>query len=367
MPTSSADGLPASVSAEDSLIAGLVGRLPAERQFPKVRLGTGDDSAVIVASDGRVTVSTDILIQDVHFRRAWSTAFDLGWRLAAQNLADCAAMGALPTAVVVALAAPDDLLEPDWLGLFADGLAAICRPWTTAVVGGDLSSAAAIALCGTILGDLEGRAAVTRAGARPGDVLALHDAAPNSPLDPCVPLPGVLRLGGSAAGLAYLNWAWETVGPDAEGLGRQQRQSGAGLAELAAAAVAAYLRPNPAISQGKKAANAGATAMIDISDGLVMDAGRLARASAVRIDIDRLAPALVQAADRWRPLAELLDADAWAWVLSGGEDHALLATFPQVDALPEGWQVIGQVVQASQDGSLVTGAGCWPGWDHVRR
>jgi len=269
--------------------------------------------------------TTDLLVEGRHFRRDWSGAADIGAKAAAQNLADVAAMGAVPVALLVGFAAPGDLAV-SWARDLVAGLAAECARAGATVVGGDVSGAESVVLAVTALGDLAGRDPVTRAGARPGDVLAYA---------------GVL--GESAAGLALLE------------AGRT------GPARL----IAAQRRPAPPYHAGPEAAGLGATAMIDVSDGLLADAGHLARASGVQIDIgtDRFPgnPALTAAATalgRPGPLD---------WVLTGGEDHALAATFPAGRELPGNWTVIGQVREGRGvlvNGSAVTGRA---GWNHFGR
>jgi thiamine-monophosphate kinase len=278
-------------------------------------------------------VSTDVLVEGVHFRLDWSSAADVGRRVAAQNLADAAAMGARPTALVVALAAPRERLTGRWLRDFARGLGQFCAAWGTGLVGGDLALGPAVVACGTVLGDLGGRPAVRRGGARPGDVVGLHDAVRHGSARP----PG-LGLGASGAGLACL-----AAGGLERALEAWPGPAPAGIRALADNAVAAYRAPQPPISAGVEAAEAGASAMIDISDGLLRDAGRIAAASGVRLCLDAQSAALAGAARAFRPLAEVLGRDPWQWVLGGGEDHALLATFPAAAALPTGWDVIGQV------------------------
>ncbi|EYR61954.1 thiamine monophosphate kinase, partial [Actinotalea ferrariae CF5-4] len=150
-------------------------------------VGPGDDAAVVAAPDGRVVVSTDLLVEGRHFRRAWSGGEEVGRRAAVQNLADVAAMGARPTALVVGLVVPPDA-PVDWVLGLARGLDAVCAPLGVGVVGGDLSGGTELVVAVTVHGDLEGRAPVLRSGARPGDVVA-H--------------AGVL--GRSAAGFAWLD------------------------------------------------------------------------------------------------------------------------------------------------------------------
>ncbi|MDR2253264.1 MAG: thiamine-phosphate kinase [Bifidobacteriaceae bacterium] len=378
-----------SQAGEEEVLAGFLPFLP---QGDRTLLGPGDDAAVARLADSRVVVSTDTMIEGVHFRLDWSDGWAVGWRLGARNLADIAAMGARPVAFVAALAGPRELLTGPWTRDFARGLGQYCARWGVDVVGGDLSSAPLVAACGTALGDLpDGSSPITRAGARVGDTLALRGPDRASSAD-----PSGLGLGASAAGLAYLSSRGAGAGPldpdssagaggaaGAEagrdgrdcgvaggavagaggalgaGPGRGGRDCGAavgmgaagdGIGRLVLAAVRAFLTPDPAIDQGVAAAKAGATALIDISDGLLKDAGRMARASLTRLEIDGDAAALASAWSRLAPLAEALGRDAWEWVLSGGEDHALLATFPEDARLPEGWRAIGRVVTPGERG-----------------
>lgn len=308
---------------EDALLARVFPLLPIGAETV---LGPGDDAAVVAAADGRVVVSTDLLVEGRHFRPEWSTGADVGWRAAMANLADIAAMGARPTAVVVGLVLPGST-PVSWVTDLAHGLASACGPLGVGVVGGDLSGGDQIVVSLTVLGDLAGRAPVRRDGARPGDVVG-H--------------AGVL--GHSAAGLALLT-------------------AGVAVGEGEAVFVDAYLRPSPPVEAGVLAADC-ATAMIDVSDGLVRDAGRLARASGVVIDLALPADVAVLA-----PIAERLGAEPLEWVLGGGEDHGLLATFPAGAPVPAPFTVIGSVRPAGAGtaaGSVLVG-GDVPevsGWDH---
>jgi len=285
-------------------------------------VGIGDDAAVLTAPDSRVVATTDLLVEGRHFRRDWSSAADIGAKAAARNLADVAAMGAVPVALLVGFAAPGDLAVA-WARELIAGIAEECARVGATVAGGDVSGAGSVVLAVTALGDLAGRDPVTRAGARPGDVLAYA---------------GVL--GESAAGLALLE---------------------AGLTRPAPL-IAAHRRPAPPYHAGPEAAALGATAMIDVSDGLLADAGHLARASGVQVDIDAGRfpgnPALASAATALGRRGTL------DWVLTGGEDHALAATFPAGRELPGSWTVIGQVRKGQ--GVLVNGAAVTgrAGWNH---
>lgn len=314
--------------AEEQLLARIFPLLPATAA---TLVGPGDDAAVISAPDGRFVVSTDVLVQDRHFIRDWSTGYDVGWRAAVQNLADIAAMGARPTSLVVSLVLPRTE-EVQWVLDLARGLAEACAPYGAGVVGGDLSSGDAIVVAVTVHGDLDGGDPVLRSGARPGDVVA-H--------------AGVL--GRSAAGLDLLTDAEETDAyPDL---------------------VAAYLRPDPPIGSGTRARLAGATAMLDVSDGLLRDGGRIARASGVVLDLDAPSRALQTDLAALAQAGRVLDVDPSRWVLTGGEDHGLLATFPPDAELPSEFRVIGRVVAATADRSpSVTVQGAAPegdeGWDH---
>jgi thiamine-monophosphate kinase len=304
---------------EFGLIEVIAGALP---RSDRTIVGIGDDAAVLTAPDGRVVATTDLLVEGRHFRRDWSGPADIGVKAAAQNLADIAAMGADPVALLVGFAAPGDLAVA-WVRELVAGLAAECARAGATVAGGDTSSADTILLAVTALGDLGGRDPVTRSGARPGDVLAYA---------------GVL--GRSAAGQALLEAG--RTGPEA--------------------LIAAHRRPAPRYAAGPGAAALGATAMIDVSDGLLADAGHLARASGVQIDID---PGLFPGDPGLAAAAASLGLPGTQdWVLTGGEDHALAATFPPGCALPAYWTVIGQV-RAGQgvlvNGNPVTGRA---GWNH---
>ncbi|WP_448627327.1 thiamine-phosphate kinase [Geodermatophilus sp. URMC 64] len=282
-------------------------------------VGPGDDAAVVRTPDGRVVATTDVLVEGRHFRRDWSSAEDIGHKAAAANLADVAAMGGVATALLVGLACPPDT-PTSWLEGVAAGLAAECAPLGAAVVGGDTVASApdsaGVVLSVTALGDLGGRAPVLRSGARPGDVVALAG-----------------RLGWSACGLAVLRRGFTSP----------------------VVAVAAHRRPQPPYGAGPAAAAAGATAMCDVSDGLLADAGHLAVASGAVLDLDRaaLVRACLEPPGPLQQVAAALGADPMAWVLTGGEDHALLATFPPSVALPEGWAAIGAVREAGQDAAVL--------------
>ena len=290
-------------------------------------VGPGDDAAVLRAPDGRVVATTDTLVHGPDFRLAWSSGTDLGWKAAAVNLADIAAMGARPTGLLVALAMPADTRLSFVRGL-AEGLAACCASLAPgcAVIGGDLTISSTLTIAVTALGSLEGRAPVLRSGARPGDVVALAGEA-----------------GVAARGIDLLFSRFT----DASGPIAVDRTT---LNALELEALEAQLRPSPPIEQGVAAAGAGATAMMDVSDGLALDATRLAEASGVTL---ALRTTEVGGDSRW--------------AIDGGEDHALLATFPRGSDVPEGVRVIGGVTAAGAHPLLLDGEPRAPqGWDPYR-
>lgn len=302
----------------------LIDRLVARRIQPAVvALGPGDDAAVVAAPDGRTVVSTDMLVEGSHFRLDWSSPHDIGRKAVAQNAADIEAMGAAATAFVVAFGAPGDTAAEQALEL-ADGMWVEAGRIGAGIVGGDVVSAPQWVVSVAVLGDLDGRTPVLRAGARVGDTLAVAG-----------------ELGRSAAG--YQLWHNGIDGFDA--LRRR------------------HLVPEPPYGQGRVAADAGATAMTDVSDGLVADLGHIADASGVGVNVSTAA--LTADHNAVAAAAAACEADAWAWVLGGGEDHALVAAFP--GAPPHGWRAIGTVVDGPPrvlvDGEQWRGN---PGWQSFR-
>ncbi len=307
-------------AGEFGLIARVTARLAGT---PAVLLGPGDDAALVAASDKRVLASTDVLVEARHFRRDWCSALDVGHRAAAANLADIAAMGGYPTALLVALCTPPDL-DVAWAEELADGLAAEAATAGAAVVGGDISASPTLTIAVTALGDLRGAAPVRRDGAQPGDIVALAG-----------------RIGYAAAGYTVLSRGF-----------RSPRLL-----------VEAYRRPQVPYDAGPWAARAGATAMIDISDGLVADLGHVAKASRVAID---LVSAAFEIPAQMRDAAGALGVDPMLWLLAGGDDHPLVACFPAGTQLTMDWQEIGTVrpgAGVSVDGRPWTDGG---GWDHFR-
>jgi thiamine-monophosphate kinase len=294
------------------------------RQPAAVAVGPGDDAAVVSAGDGRAVVSTDVLVQDRHFRLDWSTPHDVGRKAIAQNAADIEAMGGRATAFVVGFGAPGDTPTAQ-VDALVDGMWDEAGRIGAGIVGGDLVSCPQWVLSVTVLGDLDGRAPVLRSGAKTGSVLAV-----------------VGELGRSAAGYAL----WHN---GIEGFEELRRR---------------HVVPEPPYGEGVAAAAAGAQAMIDVSDGLVADLRHVAVASGVGIDLSTLA--LAADHDALAAAAAAADADAWLWVLGGGEDHALAACF--AGAVPAGWRVIGRVLDGPArvlvDGEEWRG---YAGWESFAR
>jgi thiamine-monophosphate kinase len=300
----------------------VIERVTGAREQPAgTLLGPGDDAALLAAASGRVLLTTDMLVQDVHFRVDWSSPEQIGRKAAAVNCSDIAAMGGRTTALLVGMGCPPETPAAMLEGI-AGGLWAEAARTGAGVAGGDLVRADKLVLSITALGETDGLRPVTRSGARPGDVLAVCG-----------------RLGASAAGFAVLSRGFRSP----------------------AALVAAHLAPEPPHEQGPIAAAAGATAMIDISDGLLADLAHVAAASEVAIDVET---ERIEIPSRMTEVAFALGADAVRWAVSGGEDQALAATFGDGAAVPGGWRVIGSVADGAGvtvDGEAFEGE---VGWRH---
>ena len=336
-----AGALTVAALSESDLLARIFPRLALDsRHLAATLLGPGDDAAIVSVPDGRTVISIDTQVQDQDFRLQWpngyrTTGFDVGWKAAAQNLSDINAMGATATSMVVSLTLPPDT-PVGWVEDLADGLTAGIRNLGArdcSVAGGDLGRGREISVTVAVLGTLTGGTAVLRSGARPGDVLALAGT-----------------VGRAAAGLALLesDTGHDTLTPEQRNL------------------VTVQCRPLPPLAAGPLARSGGATAMLDISDGLLRDGTRLARASNAVLDFDL--QELRQLAAGLEPAATLLRADPMGWVLAGGEDHGLLATFPPGVQLPPGFTAIGSVLALGDNegpGIKIAGhAADTGGWDH---
>jgi thiamine-monophosphate kinase len=310
----------------------------AVNNFRKVEttlVGSGDDAAVVAVSDGRFVVTTDTMVEGHDFRNDFSSGYDLGFKAVASNVADVAAMGAKPIALVVAMVITKSTTQ-QWLEDFARGLQAGCDQLAPQceIVGGDLASGEQIVIAVTAHGHLAGANPVLRSGAKAGDQVALAGT-----------------LGRAACGLDLL---------------MHHDQS---LPKAYDEWVAIQLRPTPPIELGVLAAD-HATAMLDVSDSLALDCNRLANASSVSIELDKTKlegyAAVLELAAQSMTARDDITRDPMDWVLYGGEDHSLLATFPQGSEIPRGFKVIGRVLERGATavtlGGVVVEA---KGWDSV--
>lgn len=304
--------------------AGLLDRILPRLQGADLLLGPGDDAALVAAPGGRFVFTVDTLVQDQDFRLLWrsgyrSTGYDVGWKSAAQNLSDINAMGAVATAAVISLTLPPET-PVAWAEGIADGFAAAVSELGArrcGLAGGDLSSGGELSITAALTGSVED-SPVLRSGAQPGDIVAV-----------C----GII--GAAVAGLSLL----EADLPYLE------------LDEMAQKLVALHCRPRPPLWGGPAAAAAGATSMMDISDGLVRDSARIARSSSVCINLEsaalqRLRDDMSSRGVDLATAAGRLGVDSLDWMLAGGEDHGLLACFPGDRPLPMGFHAVGTVIAA---------------------
>lgn len=285
----------------------------AKPRFVNVTIDAGDDAAALQAerqarvdSDAPTWLwSIDTFTDGVHFRRVWSSAKDIGRRAIAASASDVIAMGGTPAVCLVAFSAPAKT-PIEWVRDLAAGMAIQSDEFGARLIGGDVSESQTLSLCVSFIGVMApGLEPVTRAGARAGQVVAVCG-----------------DLGKAAAGLALL----------------QSGNPEDGFEQL----VKAHRYPTIDSTAGERAARAGATSLIDISDGLIADLGHVARDSGVQINIKT---DLIEISPSLETLAAYLEQDPMTWVLSGGDGHALVATFSKVDDLPEGFFAIGEVNQ----------------------
>jgi thiamine-monophosphate kinase len=298
---------------------------------PEVLVGVGDDAAVLRPTGGELVITTDVLVEDVHFRRGSTAARDLGYKAIVVNVSDIAAMGASPRAAVCALTLPKDT-EASWVMELFGGMREACDEYALWLVGGDLSGGREMSIAITVTGEVAPGRAVLRSGARVGDLVAVTGA-----------------LGGSAAGLRLTKMRKSPT--DAE-----------------RALIRRHLRPPARVGEAGVLAGHGATAMIDVSDGLALDLTRVCRASGVGARL-----ALVDVPiDRE---ASLEDA------LGGGEDYELLVMLPDVGSFEGARAELADAfgVALTGIGTVVVGEGVTAvgldgverpldpaGWDHFR-
>jgi thiamine-monophosphate kinase len=309
---------------EFELLAKVRERLPPAG--PRVRLGSGDDAAVTTPG-GATATSVDALVDGVHFRRERSSLAQIGRKALATALSDLAAMGAEAGEAYLALGVPADLDEAGCLELL-DGVAAMATETGTSLAGGDVTRAPALSLAVTVVGHAEHEDDfVTRSGAQPGDALVVTG-----------------ELGGAAAGLLLL---------DQHGEARSHLEPDSGSNCERAGLVGRQLEPWPRLAAGRVLAASGATAMIDVSDGLASDARHLAASSGVGLRIDAgalpLAPGLAE-------VARAAGVDPLELAVSGGEDYELLAALP-ADRLGEAAEAVAAQgeTQLTEIGKVVAG------------
>jgi thiamine-monophosphate kinase len=288
------------LSASEEQIIDQLKRLFASNFPTEVEIGIGDDAAVLLGIKNKLVATTDMAVEDVHFNLGWSTPFEIGAKLTTANLADIFAMGAVPKYLLVAAALPSQTNE-DFISELAKGIRSVADKFNVAIVGGDLSKSAKVALTITAFGDLSG-AAITRNGAKVGDQIYVSE------------LPGL-----SAAGFAILT----------RQLDRPRY------------VVQAHL--NPKLSAPSQLIEV-ASAMCDVSDGISIDGSNIAKASNVNFSLKK---ELICAAKAFSDLAELateLNEDVFDWILNGGEDHFFLATVNPKDVSGLSAIKIGEVV-----------------------
>lgn len=327
---------------ESGILSEIFSQLLPSRTASPAEIGPGDDGAVHDIA-GPVIATTDTMVRGRDWLDRWSTGHDVGVKVVTQNVADIAAMGGVPTGILVTLVAPPDL-HVDWVRAFTEGLVEATSHYGVTVLGGDLSSSLAeVSVSVTALGVLAGARPVLRSGAQPGDVVATSGP-----------------LGRSAAGWDVLRRSeqgWWPTEADAPMVGQW---------------VGYHCAPQTDIAQGPVAAAHGASAMLDISDGLGRDAGRIAEASGVDIHLDE--QAINQMSEVFSPV--LGERSARTHVLAGGEEHELLATFADADQVPPGWLTLGRVTSASpqeQDQPTIPAVRLAgepllnQGWDHFER
>jgi thiamine-monophosphate kinase len=316
---------------EDQLLAAI--RRVLSGAGPEVIVGPGDDAAVVRSGAGELVLTTDAMVEGVHFRNELTTARDLGYKAIAVSVSDVAAVAASPRFALCALTLSDEV-DAAWVMELAGGMRECCDEFALSLVGGNLSRGGEISIVVTVTGEVVPGRAVRRGGARPGDRVVVTGS-----------------LGGSAAGLRLATQrSWSDDERDA---------------------LRRYMRPTPRVGEAVVLSSHGVTSMMDISDGLAIDLSRLCGASGTgaRVEVARVPvhPAATQAE-----------------ALGGGEDYELLATLPDGGAidearseLREGFGVsltdIGGIIEGKGVGALVAidedGAASpltIEGWDHFR-
>jgi thiamine-monophosphate kinase len=267
---------------EDDLLAAI--RKVLSGAGPEVRAGPGDDAAVLAPMSGELVITTDVVVEGVHFERSGTSARDLGYKAVIVNVSDIAAMAASPRAAVGALTLPQDI-DAAWTMELFGGMREACDEHALWLVGGDLARGPALTIAITVTGEVAPGRAVLRSGARPGDVIAVTGS-----------------LGGSAAGLRVA-------------------RSGRVTSDVDRGLLRAHFRPVARVGEAQVLARHGASAMMDVSDGLTLDLSRLLASSG--------AGAIVRLAD-----VPVADGATLEEALGGGEDYELLVTMPAAGLAP---------------------------------
>lgn len=327
--------------SEDELVAAISRLLSGDD--PAVVVGLGDDAAVLEPAVGQQVLTTDLLVEGVHFDRTTISAHDLGGKAITVNVSDIAAMGGSPRAAVVAVAlAPD--VETPWVMELIGGMRDACAGYAVRLVGGDTNRGDLVILSVTVVGEVAPGRAVTRSGARPGDAVVVTG-----------------DLGAAAGGLAL-----SRVHPS---------KAASALSEWGRPLADALARPAARVGEGRILARSGATAMMDLSDGLAIDLSRMCRASGVAA---RIVLADVPIAPPLREGASELGVDAMDLAIAGGEDYELLATIHPDDVDPARVEIDDRFgVTLTRIGTIIEGAGVLAvaadgteavleprGWDH---
>jgi len=276
---------------EDELVAAV--RTILAEDVPGVRLGLGDDAALVEPGPHLVVLTADQLIESVHFRRETTSAHDLGYKALVVNVSDVAAMGGSPRYALVSLGVPKSV-EMTWIVELYAGLRDAASEYALAIVGGDTSVSPTVVISIALVGEVAHSLAVTRSGARPGDRVVVTGT-----------------LGAAAGGLRIASAQKHDLAAVASRQGRTL--------------LAARARPVARVGEGQTLAREGATAMMDVSDGLAIDLGRLCRESRVGATVVLpnvpVSPALFE-------LRSALGIEPLELALGGGEDYELLATLP---------------------------------------
>jgi thiamine-monophosphate kinase len=255
-----------------------------------VEIGIGDDAAVVTTTD-RTVITTDVAVEGTHFSTKWSSAFDIGRKIAAANLADVYAMGGTPQYLVAAVTLTGQE-SMEWIEELAEGIAHEARSCGAFVVGGDLAKGPCIVISITAIGEVD--IPVLRSGAQVGDCVYISS------------LPGW-----SAAGLSLIE---QEIDDD-----------------LALHAVSEYSAPTVDYVSAIQFSNKRAHAMCDVSDALIIQAQQMADASSVGFKFDQRLLADHPEFSSLKELADAHDVDVWQWIFAGGEDHVFLATGIELD------------------------------------